>query len=176
MGCRSAAFATPRRSGYPTGNQEHVMGNDRPEPVIAELSSAECYQKLASHNVGRIGVNVDQYPLIIPVNYILDHNTVVLRTAPTTVVVDADHAKVTLQVDEFDVEQQSGWSVLLKGRGRAVHFDDIDELYARTTATRLVSWAPGARDLWIRITPDGVSGRRIVPGELEWRLDSAAYL
>jgi hypothetical protein len=92
------------------------------------------------------------------------------------VIIDADQAKVTVQVDEFDVERHSGWSVLLKGRGRAVHFDDIDELYARTTATRLVSWAPGARDLWIRITPDGVSGRRIVPGELESRLDSAAYL
>lgn len=152
------------------------MDNDRHGPEIRELSAEECYQKLASHSIGRIGVIVDLYPLIIPVNYTLDRDAVVIRTAPDTVIVDADQTKVTLQVDEFDLDERSGWSVLLKGHGRAVHFDDVDELYARTTATGLESWAPGERHLWIRITPDGISGRRIVPGEFEWRRDSAAYL
>ncbi len=152
------------------------MDDQRREPAIQELSTEECYQKLASHSVGRIGVMADMYPAIIPVNYTFDRDDVVIRTAPDTVLANADNAKVTLQVDEFDTQEQSGWSVLLKGHGRVVHFDDIDELYARTTATGLRSWAPGWRHLWIRITSDSISGRRIVPGDLEWRRDSSAYL
>lgn len=153
------------------------MNDDQGEPTMEEMSTAECYQKLRASSVGRIGVIVNHYPLIVPVNYALDQQTVVVRTAPGTVVADADHAKVTLQVDEFDIEKKAGWSILMKGSGRAVNFDDIDELFARTMATRLASWAPGRRLLWIRITPENISGRRIVPGnDLEWRVESAAYL
>jgi nitroimidazol reductase NimA-like FMN-containing flavoprotein (pyridoxamine 5'-phosphate oxidase superfamily) len=152
------------------------MNSAPEEPRIEELSTEECYQRLATHSVGRVGVIVDSYPLIIPVNYVLVPDGAVIRTAPGSVIADADHAAVTLQVDEFDMGDRSGWSVLLRGRGQALHPDDTDELQSRTAAAGLKPWAPGDRQLWIRIIPDGISGRRIVPGELQWLLDNAAYL
>jgi nitroimidazol reductase NimA-like FMN-containing flavoprotein (pyridoxamine 5'-phosphate oxidase superfamily) len=97
------------------------MDNARRESRIEELSTEECYQRLAARSLGRVGVIVGRYPLIIPVNDVLDRDAVVIRTAPRTVIADADHTKVTLQVDDVDVVDRSGWSVLLKGCGRQVH-------------------------------------------------------
>jgi nitroimidazol reductase NimA-like FMN-containing flavoprotein (pyridoxamine 5'-phosphate oxidase superfamily) len=57
----------------------------RGRPTMQELPSDECYRLLATHEVGRLGVNAEHYPLIIPVNYGLDGSTIVIRTHPGTV-------------------------------------------------------------------------------------------
>ena len=72
------------------------------------LSDAECYRLLIGRSVGRIGIVIDGYPLIIPVNYSLERETVVVRTAPGSVVARADRARVSFQVDEFDSGQEVG--------------------------------------------------------------------
>lgn len=153
------------------------MSTERNSSEISALTRAECWQILSSRSVGRIGVVVQQFPLIIPVNYALDGETVVVRTAPGTVVAHADDAAVTFQIDQFDDADRSGWSVLLRGHGRSVSIEDADDLISRTRATGVAPWAPGERPLWIRITPSDVSGRRITPGaDSEWRLGTAAYM
>lgn len=141
------------------------------------LSHSECCQLLTTRSVGRIGVIIDQYPLIIPVNYAMDEQTVVIRTAPGTVVARANQARVTFQVDEFDYTDNSGWSVLMRGQAKVLTVQDRGELIHRTLETGVSPWAPGERDLWIRIHPHGLSGRRIKPGEgLEWPFGFAAYM
>ena len=153
------------------------MSTERKPAGINVLSRTECFRMLSSRPVGRIGVVVEQYPLIIPVNYAMDGETVVIRTAPGTVVAHAHGAAVTFQVDHFDDADQAGWSVLLRGHGESVSVGDADDLIARTRATEVAPWAPGERPLWIRITASAVSGRRITPGEdREWRLGTAAYM
>jgi hypothetical protein len=37
-------------------------------------------------------------------------------------------------------------------------------------------WAPGEHGVWLRVTPERISGRRIVPGQLPWGVDDRAYL
>ena len=37
---------------------------------------------LAARQIGRLGVFLDQYPLIVPVNYSMDGDAVVIRTHP----------------------------------------------------------------------------------------------
>jgi hypothetical protein len=37
-------------------------------------------------------------------------------------------------------------------------------------------WAPGEHGNWLRIIPQEVTGRRIVPGQLPWGVDERAYL
>jgi nitroimidazol reductase NimA-like FMN-containing flavoprotein (pyridoxamine 5'-phosphate oxidase superfamily) len=151
--------------------------NNKDESTFGVMSPSECHQLLGAGTIGRIGVVVDGYPLIIPLNYAMDGETVVVRTEPGTVVARADQTRVSFQIDGFDPADRSGWSVLMRGRAQALTVEDRDELIERTRATGVTPWAPGDRSLWIRIEPADLSGRRIKPGDdLQWSLGYAAYM
>lgn len=153
------------------------MDDQQSDPTFRILGRSECYQKLAAGTVGRLGVIVAEHPMIVPVNYALDGESVVIRTAPGTIVAQADQAKVTVQIDQIDIARNSGWSVLLRGRAAALTDEDTAELIDRTKATGVTPIAPGERQLWIRVTPTDISGRRIEPGaDPQWTLGYAAYM
>lgn len=153
------------------------MGTPNADSEIDVLTSGECFQMLAARGIGRIGLIAGGYPLIIPVNYALDRDVVVIRTQPGSIVARAEHANVTFQVDEFNAANESGWSVLLRGQAESLTAQHSKPLVERTLGTDVRPWAPGDRNHWMRIIAHGISGRRIVPGEdLQWRLGSAAYM
>jgi uncharacterized protein len=147
-----------------------------PEGALHVLPTEECYRLLATQEIGRIGVNAEHYPLILPVNYALDGTTIVLRTGSGVILHAAEHANVTFEVDDVDRRTRSGWSVLVRGQAEAVGPTHRDELVARTRATGVEPWAPGDRGNWLRVIPHDISGRRIVPGELPPAVDPRAYL
>ncbi|MEO7126272.1 MAG: pyridoxamine 5'-phosphate oxidase family protein [Nakamurella sp.] len=153
------------------------MSDRDDDSTMDVLSSSRCYRLLAERSVGRIGVVSDGYPVIIPVNYAMDGETVVVRTARGSVVGRADLTKASFQIDQFDPKRKSGWSVLLRGQLNALTVEDRNELIERTRATGVSPWAPGEHDLWMRISPEDVSGRQIEPGySMDWRLGTAAYM
>jgi nitroimidazol reductase NimA-like FMN-containing flavoprotein (pyridoxamine 5'-phosphate oxidase superfamily) len=130
------------------GSQLRVLGRD------------DCLELLTKHRfLGRIGVVVAGRPLIFPVNYIADAESIVFCTAPGTKF-DAVRrgADVVFEIDNHDPLHHSGWSVLVKGRSQAV--TDKSEL-ARLRTGRLRPWVRGARINWIRIRIDEISGRRL---------------
>jgi len=147
-----------------------------PDSSLVDLPASECYRLLGTHEVGRIGVNAEHYPLIFPVNYAMDGTTIVLRTAPGTKLTAASHANVTFEVDDIDRHSRTGWSVLVRGLAEEVGAEHRPELVARTHATGVTPWAPGEHGNWVRIIAHHVSGRRIVPGELPPAVDPRAYL
>ena len=147
----------------PTGSTMHV------------LPAEECYRLLATRQFGRIGLNAEHYPLILPVNYALDGTTLVLRTGAGSILASAEHANVSFEVDEIDERTRSGWSVLVRGQAEEVGDQHRAELVARTLATAVEPWAPGDRGHWMRLIPHDISGRRIVPGELPPAVDPRAY-
>ncbi len=69
------------------------------------------------------------------------------------------HLQETLafEVDDFEPDMRRGWSVLVVGEARSI--DDADELAEMRPQQRLEPWAPGSRNLFIRITPRQVTGR-----------------
>jgi nitroimidazol reductase NimA-like FMN-containing flavoprotein (pyridoxamine 5'-phosphate oxidase superfamily) len=144
-------------------------------PTMNVLSSDECFQLLATHEIGRVGVLAGGYPLILPVNYRLDGTTVVIRTHQGTILQSAEHANVTFEVDDIDRGSRSGWSVLIRAQAEEVGEAHRADLVERTHQTGVEPWAPGAKDSWIRLITHEISGRRIVPGELP-PLDPRAYL
>jgi nitroimidazol reductase NimA-like FMN-containing flavoprotein (pyridoxamine 5'-phosphate oxidase superfamily) len=152
----------------PTGAQSHA--------TMEVIPTEECYRLLATHEIGRIGVNAEHYPLIFPVNYGLDGTTVVIRTRPGTILRAAEHANVTFEVDEIDRRTRSGWSVLVRGQAEEVGLEHRAELVSRTHGTGVQPWAPGEHGSWLRLIVHDVSGRRIVPGELPPAVDPRAYL
>lgn len=146
-------------------------------PELRVLSADDCYRLLATHQIGRLGVNAEHYPLIFPVNYALDQaGVIVIRTDAGTKLAAANHGNVTFEVDEIDQRTRSGWSVLVRGLAEEVTSEHQAELIERTKASGVEPWAPGDRGHWIRLIPHAISGRRIVPGELPPAFEPGAYL
>lgn len=130
---------------------------------LAALSPHECLRLLRGHpvSVGRLGVtDVDGQPLIMPVNYRLDGDAVIIRTAPGSLLAEraAGH-RVAFEVDDVDAAWREGWSVLVQGVAQPV--TDIVEL-ARLRRVPLRPWAPGDRPLYLRIEPTAITGRQIL--------------
>ncbi len=164
--------ATPRpRIGivsYPaeldTGRKVSMSVDDDPELDEAQslevLDHSACIELLAHHRfVGRLALIVDGRPIILPVNYIFDHNSVVFCTASGTKL-DAvtGGADVAFEVDDSSPLHHSGWSVLVRGHAEVI--TDPGEL-TRLRHGPLRPWAKGARANWVRITLEEISGRRI---------------
>lgn len=145
-------------------------------PELVELDAEQCYRLLATHEIGRLGVNAEHFPLIFPVNYALDRDAIVVRTQPGTKLTTAGHANVTFEVDDIDRRTRSGWSVLVRGLAEEVTSAHRAELIERTRASEVRPWAPGEHGHWLRIIPQAISGRRIVPGELPPLFGPGGYL
>jgi nitroimidazol reductase NimA-like FMN-containing flavoprotein (pyridoxamine 5'-phosphate oxidase superfamily) len=154
------------------------MTEPDPGQELQVLSPDECYRLLATEQIGRLGVNAEHYPLIFPVNYALDGTVLVIRTDAGTKLSAADHANVTFEVDQIDKQTRSGWSVLVRGLAEAVTGAHRAELVERTHASGVEPWAPGDHGHWMRLIPQGISGRRIVPGQLPpaFEPEPGAYL
>jgi len=145
-------------------------------PTMRDLPTEECFRLLGTHEIGRLGVNAEHYPLIIPVNYGLDGTTIVIRTHPGTTLAAAEHANVTFEVDDIDRRTRGGWSVLVRGQAEEVGPEHRADLVARTHQAHVEPWAPGEHGHWLRLIPHHVTGRRLVPGELPPAVDPRAYL
>jgi nitroimidazol reductase NimA-like FMN-containing flavoprotein (pyridoxamine 5'-phosphate oxidase superfamily)/DNA-binding XRE family transcriptional regulator len=128
-------------------------------PLFTELSNAECGHLLGTHGVGRLALTTVTGPVVVPVNYSVVDGVIVFRTASGTTPSLASGRRVAFEVDHIDEAFSRGWSVLVRGRARTV--TDPDE--ARRLATRACSrpWAGGRRELWMRVEPQTITGRRI---------------
>jgi nitroimidazol reductase NimA-like FMN-containing flavoprotein (pyridoxamine 5'-phosphate oxidase superfamily) len=149
---------------------------DARSAALTEIPVDECYRLLRTQQVGRLGVNAEHLPLIFPVNYGMDGETIVIRTSPGTKLTAASHANVTFEVDEIDQRERSGWSVLVRGLAEEVTDAHGPDLVRRTHAAGASPWAPGDHGHWLRVIPQHVTGRRVVPGELPPAVDPRAYL
>jgi nitroimidazol reductase NimA-like FMN-containing flavoprotein (pyridoxamine 5'-phosphate oxidase superfamily) len=131
-----------------------VEAADGLDPGIAEIAGRECLELLRSQSVGRLGVVVRGRPEIFPVNYALDaSDSVVLRTAVGTKLVAAVNQHVVFEIDRFDTDMRSGWSVVVHGvaqeTGRVAEGD-----------RRLESWRDDVPYL-LRLTSTSITGRQI---------------
>ncbi|GLW09329.1 hypothetical protein Misp01_44580 [Microtetraspora sp. NBRC 13810] len=132
---------------------------------LEKLEFDECLRLLTPGGIGRVAFTGCAGMTIMPVNYRLHLGTVLFRTAfggpldaDLRTGVEGVECMVAFEVDRIDEANREGWHVLV--RGPAHHVSQEDEL-ARCTATGLSSWAGGRRDLYIRVRPVTVSGRRI---------------
>jgi nitroimidazol reductase NimA-like FMN-containing flavoprotein (pyridoxamine 5'-phosphate oxidase superfamily) len=128
-------------------------------PEFSELTVRECRALLATHGVGRIAVPTSGGPVIVPVNYSVLEGAIVFRTAPGTTPALAAGCQVAFEVDRLDDVFSQGWSVLVRGHARTV--TDPDEVRRLDEEAYSEPWVGGHRDLWVRIDPHDISGRRI---------------
>jgi uncharacterized protein len=128
--------------------------------VYEELSVGECLQLLGAHNFGRLAVIVDGQPIVFPINYALEGDAVVFRTAPGTKLSGAALGRVAFEIDEVDEATQTGWSVIVQGVGNEIT-STIDERSERLRALEVQPWVPGERAHWVGILAQSVTGRRL---------------
>ena len=127
------------------------------------LTRAECLHLLGTRAVGRIAVTSDAMPVILPVNFCLDGERILIRTSAGTKLAAATAgAVVAFEVDDSDGVQRTGWSVSVTGVASVV--TDGDDL-ARIGDLTLTRWAPDGADHVVAITTPLVSGRRIPSDE-----------
>lgn len=122
-----------------------------------ELSTAESWAFLREATVGRLAVIVDDRPDIFPVNHVVDHGSVVFRTAVGTKLAGAAGHWVAFEVDGYDLETASAWSVVIKGEAQQVNrLYDVLEV----VELPLFPWHSSPKPHFIRIEPDSLTGRR----------------
>ncbi|GAB3580253.1 pyridoxamine 5'-phosphate oxidase family protein [Calidifontibacter terrae] len=121
------------------------------------LSVSECWALVRSSPVGRLAVTVDGRPDIFPVNHVVDHGTIVVRTGIGTKLSAADRHPVAFEVDGYDAADATAWSVVIKGPARSV-----ERLHEVVDALQLsvFPWQDGPKPAFLRIEPDSITGRR----------------
>src|SRR5439155_3593860 len=141
--------------------RERTLEQERGRPATGTdaLALDTCLTRLRSRYVGRLAFLASGRPLIVPVNYLVDGEDIIIRTDPGSKLrAAARRQEVAFEVDQSDALYQDGWSVVVQGRAEeVVRADEIERLRSLT----LVPWARGDRSHWIRIRPDVISGRRL---------------
>lgn len=132
------------------------------------LTTADCWSLLAGTPVGRIGFIHGGEPVVLPVTFSVTGRTIVFRTGLGSKMSAAYTGQiVAFEIDGWDAEAHTGWSVLASGRLETVH---AKEAVAQFEATHLVPWLSSARDgVWMRIAIEQVSGRRLGGPSMESR-------
>jgi nitroimidazol reductase NimA-like FMN-containing flavoprotein (pyridoxamine 5'-phosphate oxidase superfamily) len=131
------------------------------EGVLRVLSPAECLALLQPGGIGRVGFTSAAGVVILPVNFAVSGKAIVFRTAPDTLLAAQVSNRISFEADHIDEALHEGWSVLVQGHAHKITTElDLRRLEG---AGVVEPWAGGARDVWVRITPAQISGRRVRP-------------
>ncbi len=128
--------------------------------ALGELDVSECKSLLLRTPIGRIGFSYGGEQHILPVNYRFVDDTIVFRTsAGRKLHAIASDQKVAFEVDRWDRETRTGWSVLVIGEAEEIadhtSFEQAKDLGLRP-------WAEDpTQNRWVRIVPIRITGRRI---------------
>jgi nitroimidazol reductase NimA-like FMN-containing flavoprotein (pyridoxamine 5'-phosphate oxidase superfamily) len=132
-----------------------------PGPWLDAMTEEECWASLATEKIGRIAFTAHSgTPVVVPVNFLAREGTVVMRTGRGPKLQAAvRHDVGCFEVDRFDEDARTGWSVVVTGPLRLV---SAPEERVRLDTLGLQPWAGGPRTEFIVLEPHVVSGRRLV--------------
>lgn len=125
------------------------------EQPVHEMTTEECWQMLAEEEFGRLAFHLAEQVHITPINYALDGNTILFRTAEGSkllgVVMNPD---IAFEIDRYD--DDCACSVVLRGTARQL--DEFEEHRAENVPLR--PWVPTLKYNVVEITPTELTGRR----------------
>jgi len=130
--------------------------------ALRTLTPVECFDLLEPGGIGRVAFTSPAGEImILPVNFAMTGKSIIFRTAPDTLLAVYANAKVSFEADRLDDALHEGWSVLVHGHAHKI--TDERGVKRLEDRTHLQPWAAGARDVYVRIAPTRISGRRILP-------------
>jgi len=125
--------------------------------AVDDLSTAQCWALLRESSVGRLAVSADGQPDIFPVNHVVDHGSIVFRTALGTKLLGSAGRLVAFEADGYDLSDATAWSVVVKGMAREIW--EIDEAIDALELP-LFPWHAPPKPRFVRVEPVSVTGRR----------------
>ncbi len=122
------------------------------------LDEAQCWDLLKSTSVGRLAVDVAGRPDIFPINYVVDGRSLVFRSgAGTKLAASVLLHHVAFEIDGYEPDGRTVWSVVVKGDAR--HIESMDEVFS-VDDLPLFPWLAFPKPNYVRIEPELVTGRR----------------
>ncbi len=124
------------------------------EEIYVELSEEKSWELLRAHEFGRLAFHLADEVHITPVNYAVDGETLLFRTAEgSKLLAVAMNPDICFEIDEYDDE--SAMSVILRGRARIL--DEAEEHRAENVPLR--PWVPTLKYNVVEIAPTSLTGR-----------------
>jgi uncharacterized protein len=144
----------------PAGEETAASPPDS-ERRLLELDEGECRQLLGTVVIGRLAFTQGSLPAVQPVHFTLLGSTIVIPTRPGSKAAAADaNAVVAFEVDDFDPDAKTGWSVTAVGPSRLLtRPDEIEAL----EALGLAPWASTPHRCYIAVRTSMWRGRRLFP-------------
>ncbi|MBB6349074.1 trehalose/maltose hydrolase-like predicted phosphorylase/transcriptional regulator with XRE-family HTH domain [Nonomuraea muscovyensis] len=146
------------------GDRPPGVGHAQAGPKLEVLQPEECLRLIAPGGIGRVAFGGPQGPTVLPVNYKLHEGAIVFRTAyggpmdqSLRTGLEGVEIKIGFEVDQIDEARREGWSVLVQGPAHHVPQEELRQV----TGAGVSPWAGGERELYIRIVPHQITGRRI---------------
>lgn len=122
------------------------------------LHQSECWNLLREAVIGRLAVVTDGEPDIFPINYVVDHGSIVFRTATGSKHHSSAGRAVAFEVDGYDTSDATAWSVVVRGVAHEIR--DTDEVI-EALALPLFPWHDGPKPRFMRVEAAAVTGRRL---------------
>lgn len=133
---------------------------ERDEGPVHTLSTEECWDLLTANSLGRLATNVHDVVDIVPVNFYADGSSLLFRTAPGSKLLELTiNDRVAFEIDGYD--DPIGWSVVVKGTAHAL---EKQSEIAAAEAAPLQPWIPTLKQVFVRIVPTEIQGRRFERG------------
>jgi len=126
------------------------------ESALEVLGEEESWHLLASADLARLAVSIDDGVDIFPINYVVADRVIFFRTAPGSKLMDlTKHPIVALETD--GTHNRRRWSVVVKGS--AVRLGSDEEIEASGVLS-LHSLVPTEKWNYVRITASSITGRQ----------------
>ena len=126
------------------------------ESALEVLGEEESWHLLASADLARLAVSIDDGVDIFPINYVVADRVIFFRTAPGSKLMDlTKHPIVALETD--GTHNRRRWSVVVKGT--AVRLG-LDEEIEASGVLFLHSQAPTEKWNYVRVTASSITGRQ----------------
>jgi nitroimidazol reductase NimA-like FMN-containing flavoprotein (pyridoxamine 5'-phosphate oxidase superfamily) len=125
------------------------------DDVDVALTQDECWELLREHEFGRLAFTIMDEQHLTPINYAVDGETLLFRTAPgSKLLAVALGAEVAFEIDDFAGE--TAVSVVVRGRARHLPEDEAH----RAENVPLRPWVGPEKYDVVEIVPGVVTGRR----------------
>jgi nitroimidazol reductase NimA-like FMN-containing flavoprotein (pyridoxamine 5'-phosphate oxidase superfamily) len=150
--------------GTPFGNldwQWHDGGMATDERSGMEiLDDSQCWKYLESQELGRLAVSVGAHPDIFPINYVVHRRRLLFKTAEGSKLASlAVNEAVAFEIDGYEADTNTVWSVVIQGHSRIVENDDESVLLEELP---LVPWNLSEKSNFVEISASFLAGRRFV--------------
>ena len=124
------------------------------EEPVGVMTTEECWEMLRSQEFGRLAFHLAGEVHLTPINYAVDHDTLLFRTAEGSKLLGVEmNPDVAFEIDEFD--EHHARSVVLRGVAR--HLGEDEEHRAENVPLR--PWTPTLKYDVVEIRPTEISGR-----------------